>query len=242
MRKVVIGVYPLQTAGGPKHLLVVFNEASPEALEQTEPSGPLGPVDLRVTELERELATTKEYLQATIEQLETTNEELKSSNEELQAANEEFQSTNEELATSKEELGSTNEELTTVNEELQHRMEQLGVSNEHLQSILANTPSPIVIVGKDLRIQRYSRSAESIFSLIPADVGRPIAYLKAMLQLPELERVVAHAVESFKPSEQTVRSVDGISYLMKVAPYKASDPTLSGAVLEFATATSLPQG
>ena len=62
----------------------------------------------RVNDLELELVSTKENLQATIEELQTTNEELQSTNEELQSANEELQSSNEELH-------SVNEELFTVN-------------------------------------------------------------------------------------------------------------------------------
>ena len=67
----------------------------------------------RIEELERELAYTKENLQATIEEQQASNEELKSTNEEMQSTNEELQSTNEELETSKEELQSVNEELIT---------------------------------------------------------------------------------------------------------------------------------
>ena len=82
--------------------------------------------DPRVTALQQELRSTKEYLQTTVEELETSNEELKSTNEELQSTNEELQSTNEELETSREELQSTNEELETVNAELQGKVEQLS--------------------------------------------------------------------------------------------------------------------
>jgi two-component system CheB/CheR fusion protein len=64
---------------------------------------------LRVEELERDLAYTKENLQATIGEQQASNEELKSTNEEMQSTNEELQSTNEELETSKEELQSVNE-------------------------------------------------------------------------------------------------------------------------------------
>ena len=63
----------------------------------------------RVTESERELAETRDYLQAVQEQHDSANEELQASNEEAQSANEELQSINEELQTSKEELESTNE-------------------------------------------------------------------------------------------------------------------------------------
>jgi two-component system CheB/CheR fusion protein len=63
----------------------------------------------RIEELERELAYSKENLQATSEEQQASNEELKSTNEELQSTNEELQSSNEELETSKEELQSLNE-------------------------------------------------------------------------------------------------------------------------------------
>jgi TolA-binding protein len=70
--------------------------------------------------LERELATTREQLRATIDALESANEEMESSNEEYQ-----LQSTNEELETSKEEMQSINEELQTVNAELSSKNDQL---------------------------------------------------------------------------------------------------------------------
>ena len=84
----------------------------------------------RVAELEKELAYTRESLQATVEEAQATNEELTSANEEMQSTNEEMQSTNEELETSKEELQSVNEELTTVNSELQSKIDQLSRSRE----------------------------------------------------------------------------------------------------------------
>ena len=61
--------------------------------------------------LRKELADTREHLQAVIEELETSNEELQSLNEEVQSSSEELQASNEELQ-------SSNEELTTLNDEL----------------------------------------------------------------------------------------------------------------------------
>ena len=119
---------------------------------------------------------TKEYLQSTIEELESANEELKSSNEELQSSNEELQSTNEELETSKEELQSSNEELTTVNDELQNRMAELQQTNDDLHNVLGGIGEAIVIVGMDLRIRRYTHSAEKLLNLVPGrrrPVGEP---------------------------------------------------------------------
>jgi two-component system CheB/CheR fusion protein len=182
-------------------------------------------------QLERELFTTKEYLQSVIEELEAANEELKSSNEELQSSNEELQSTNEELETSKEELQSTNEELATVNEELQNRMTELGRSNDDLQNVLASTQSPLLIVGIDLRLRRVSRAAEELFGLIPGDVGRPIGYLKSLTSSPKLEQLVSDAINAIAIKVQEAK-VDGSSYVMRIIPYKTGEHAIRGAVIE----------
>ena len=60
--------------------------------------------DREISRLNRDLASTRLYLQSVIEQKEAANEELRAANEEVICANEELQSTNEELTTAKEEL------------------------------------------------------------------------------------------------------------------------------------------
>src|SRR6185312_4085784 len=122
--------------------------------------------------LSQELALTKEYLQSTIEEIERTNEDLQSANEELQSSNEELQSSNEELETSHEELQSTNEELITLNEELQSRMRELSSANDDLHNLLLGVDRAIVIVGLDLRIRRFTHTAEKLLNLFPTDIGR----------------------------------------------------------------------
>src|SRR5262249_13361209 len=90
---VSIEVHPLRDPEtATRSLLVLFREDTdtppPEdALLQPRPPAQ----DSRSEDLERELASTKEYLQSAIEELETSNEELKSANEELQSSNEELQ-------------------------------------------------------------------------------------------------------------------------------------------------------
>jgi two-component system CheB/CheR fusion protein len=88
---------------------------------------------LPMTDLERELAEARDYLQSVQEQYDAGNEELQASNEEIISANEELQSVNEELETAKEELEASNEELTTVNEEMSHRNVELGLLNSDLR-------------------------------------------------------------------------------------------------------------
>ncbi len=234
-RDVSVEVLPLPEVGPQKYLLVVFNELSSPAPakdpDHEEASG--SDSRSRVADLETELATNKEYLKSTVEELEAANEELQSSNEELQSSNEELQSINEELETSKEELQSINEELATVNDELQDRVGQLGLVNDDLQNMLSNTGSSIVIVGSDLRIRRFSRAAEKLLSLIPADVGRPISYLRNVMSAREIDATATEAISSIATREQRVRCIDGSWYIMKMVPYVTADHAIRGLVLEF---------
>jgi two-component system CheB/CheR fusion protein len=230
----VLEVFPLQQAGGPRHLFVVFKE-QPVTTPSPTPADASAPTARRILELERELATAKETLHETIEQLEAANEELQSSNEELQSTCEEYQSTNEELATAKEEVQSANEELSTVNDELQQRMRQLLVSGDDLQNLLLVTPTVVLIVGLDQGIRRYSAAAERLFGLHPQDVGRSVASLKTMVPV-SLEKIVASVIETVSPQQHNVRCMDGLWYVMRVSPYKGSDQTIRGALLEFSKA------
>ncbi len=236
-RAVALEVIPLVDATGRKSLLVLFSDVtSPPAAARDTMAAP-NDVDPRVHELERELATHKEYLQSTIEELEASNEELQSANEELQSSNEELQSTNEELETSKEELQSTNEELATVNDELHSRMGQLSIANDDLHNVLTGGHAVVVMVGPDFRIRRFSSAAEKLLSLIPADIGRPLSYLRNVISGRDIEKVAADAISSVAAREQRVRCLDGSWYLMKLVPYVTADQMIRGLVLELVKTT-----
>ena len=141
--------------------------------------------------LQARAAATREYLQSVIEQQEASNEELQSANEEIQSANEELQSINEELETSKEEIESTNEELSTVNDELQHRNLELTQSTTTCSNLLNSVQLAIVMLGRDLRIRRFTPPAEQLLNLMPSDVGRPISDIKLKRRRPRPGGAVA---------------------------------------------------
>jgi two-component system CheB/CheR fusion protein len=236
-RLVTIDVMPLDAAAHARCLLVLFRELMSERDVQLSSEAPAG-VDgssagpQRVQELERELVTTKEYLETIIQELATSNEELQSSNEELQSSNEELQSTNEELETSKEELQATNEELVTVNEELQTRITQFGVANDDLVNVLINVTSPVLLVGLDLRIRRFSAAAERLLNLISSDIGRPISYLGTTLNVPHIEGTVSESMNTMRFKELRVRCSNGGWYTMHTAPYQTADRAIRGVVIE----------
>jgi two-component system, chemotaxis family, CheB/CheR fusion protein len=183
--------------------------------------------------LRAELESTKEYLQAIINEREATNGELQSASEELQSTNEELQSTNEELETSKEELQSVNEELGTVNDELQARNAELGSLNSDLANILSSVTIPIVIVGRDLRIRRFTGMATRVLNVVPTDVGRSILDIRWKIELEDVERVLLGVIGTLTPWERDVQDQGGHWYSVRALPYRSIDNKIDGAVMAF---------
>jgi two-component system CheB/CheR fusion protein len=246
-KEIAMDLVPIDAAGHGRCLLVLFRELEPPSQAHGAGAEPAVraeasmPEQKRTQELEHELLTTKEYLETIIQELATSNEELQSSNEELQSSNEELQSTNEELETSKEELQASNEELVTVNEELQARITQLGVANDDLINVLVNVTSPVVLVGLDLRIRRFSAAAERLLNLISKDVGRPISYLGTTLNVPQIESTVSEVIDTMRSKEIRVRCSNAGWYTMRIAPYQTADRAIRGVVIELIQMTA-PHG
>ncbi|HLJ55463.1 MAG TPA: chemotaxis protein CheB [Chthonomonadaceae bacterium] len=184
------------------------------------------------SDLEEENQHLKSQLDATVEQYEATVEELKASNEELQAINEEMRSATEELETSKEELQSINEELTTVNHELKSNVEELSRVNSDLQNLMASTEIGTVFLDRQLRIKRFTPSAQDIFNLIASDVGRPLTDITHKLNYDKISEDAVHVLRDLKTTEREVQSA-GHWLLVRVLPYRTVDDHIDGVVLTF---------
>ena len=221
---------------GPFFCLVLFE--SPGKAEKPRRGKAAGarktsPADQRVRRLEGQLATTKEYLQSIIEEQEASNEELKSANEEILSSNEELQSTNEELETAKEELQSTNEEMRTVNDELQNRNLELADLSNDLVNLIASINIPIVMIGAQGEIRRFTPLAEKLLNLRATDVGRPIYEVRPNLSGSDLTEVARAVIETVSVEEREVQDTEGRWYLLRGRPYRTLDNRIDGAVLLF---------
>ena len=195
------------------------------------------PEAARIEELERELAYSRENLQATSEEQQASNEELKSTNEELQSTNEELQSSNEELETSKEELQSLNEETITVNSELNAKIDQLtGIQND-MKNLLDSLGTGTLFLDHQLMIRRYTPPAVKVYRLIGSDVGRPLSDIKSNLDNSDLSADLQAVLDTLIPVEREVRSTDGAWYLARIQPYRTLDNVIEGVVLTFTPIT-----
>jgi two-component system CheB/CheR fusion protein len=229
IRTISLSVRPLvDSPVGEGLLLVSFEEVAP-ARPRKSPrrKGAAESADRRrVEELERELAYTRENIQATFEEQQASNEELQSTNEELQA-------TNEELETSKEELQSVNEELVTVNSELQAKIEQLTGMQNDMKNLLDNISVGTLFLDQHLVIRRFTREATRVYRLVTSDVGRPLGDIKSDLVGEDLVAQAQAVLDSLVPCEREVQTGGGAWYLARIQPYRTLDNVIEGVVLTF---------
>ena len=238
VREVSLEVVPLAGPGGKgPYFLVLFNELRVEEPAAEQPArnkrrGAAGEA-AETARLRRELETSREYVRSVVEQQEAINEELKSANEEVLSSNEELQSTNEELETAKEELQSSNEELVTLNETLQARNVELAQLADDLNNLLSGTTLPILIVGDDRRIRRFTPAAEKLLNLLPGDVGRPISNIRSNIVCDDLDALIGEVSQSLAEQQREVRDSGGRWYSMRIRPYKTGDNRVGGVLIAF---------
>ncbi|HET9886056.1 MAG TPA: ATP-binding protein, partial [bacterium] len=232
-----VEVFPIRANERAESFLILFDDPHRSTAAEAPPSpAEVMPQSEKESERElgrmrQELAATREYLQSVVEQQDAANEELQSANEEIQSSNEELQSINEELETSKEEIQSSNEELATLNEELQHRNAELSQSNNDLINLISSVHMPMVMIGNDFRIRKFSPAAEKLLNLIPTDIGRPFTDIKLNLSITDMEQKIDDVIASVRGMEEEVRDRNGRRYLLRIRPYKTLENRIEGAVI-----------
>ena len=223
-------VRPIHPRAAERGFYLVLFEKQSGAVAAAEP-GPARQAAVN-QQMDDEIQLLKGQLNTTVEQYEASNEELKASNEELQAMNEEMRSATEELETSKEELESVNEELTTVNHELKNSVEELSRANTDLQSLMASTDIGTLFLDRELRIKRFTPSAQRIFNLLASDIGRPLSDITHKLDYENLIKEAEKAFDDLTTVEREVRSGDRW-FVARFAPYRAANDRVAGLVGTF---------
>lgn len=231
----------LSEGGGDSAYLLLTVEADSQPsepreysdVESIEAADAAGLLQDRIVELESDLRATEESLQTTIEELETSNEELQATNEELMASNEELQSTNEELH-------SVNEELYTVSAEHQRKIEELTEATNDMDHLLKSTDIGTIFLDSNLRIRRFTPSANKAFNLIAQDVGRPISHVTYRFEGAEFLNLVDEVLDGGAVREREV-NVDGRAHLLRILPYVPSPDEPRGVVITILDVTALKQ-
>jgi two-component system CheB/CheR fusion protein len=191
----------------------------------------------RVAELEQELEATRTELKDAIRNLTIAGEEQKAINEEALSVNEEFQSANEELLTSKEELQSLNEELTALNSQLQETLDRQRTTADDLQNVLYSTDVATIFLDVELRIRFFTPSTRLLFSIIPSDVGRPLADLAPLAADPALLSDARIVLAKHQPIEHEIQARGGAWYMRRILPYRTQQDGVEGVVITYVDIT-----
>ena len=229
-----IAVQPVPSEGEDL-LLVTFID---EPKRERKRGRAVAPRDVsRVTELEQELKSARTELQVAIRKLDISSEEQNAINEEALSVNEEYQSTNEELVTSKEELQSLNEELTALNSQLQEALEQQRTTSNDLQNVLYSTDVATIFLDANLHIRFFTPATKSLFSVIPSDIGRPLADLSSLATDSTLLADARAVLQTLAPIEREIKAHTGAWYVRRILPYRTQDNGIEGVVITFTDIT-----
>jgi two-component system CheB/CheR fusion protein len=234
-RTVDIEVIPFSAHAARQRFFVVLfqdvtaEEGAPGPVVASPAEGPLGASE---GALQQQLSSTRQYLESVIEQLEAANEELKAANEEVVSSNEELRSTNEELQSAKEELQATNEELHTLNDELRDRSAEATRLSDDLTNVLTSVEIPILLVGRDLRLRRFTPAATRVFGLLASDLGRAVSDVPRIVAIaPALAGTLTEVIERLSPAHSAIQDATGHWYELSARPYVTLDGRVDGTVI-----------
>jgi two-component system, chemotaxis family, CheB/CheR fusion protein len=234
-RTITLEVIPFAVHASPQRFFLVLFEDAPSngVTPEASPTTAAPEVERAVEDaLRQELGSTRQYLESVIEQAEATNEELRAANEEIVSSNEELRSTNEELQSAKEELQASNEELRTINDEMTERNLEAKRLNDDLTNVLSSVEIPILIVGRDLRLRRFTPAAAKVFGLLAADVGRPIQEIRGVHAVaPSVLRLIPEVLERLGPAECPMQDSSGRWHQLSIRPYVTLDGRMDGTVI-----------
>jgi two-component system CheB/CheR fusion protein len=229
---VTIEVSPVAEADGALLLVSFIQEASLPARVTA------GAEHEATPELQAELDATRKELTRTIRDLERTNEELTGVSEEAISMNEELQATNEELETSKEELQSLNEELTTLNTELRQSLDAQNAAANDLTNLLNGIGIATLFLDAGLRIKFFNPPANVLFSIITADIGRPLSDLAQKFADPDLLADTEMVLATGTQTQREIRGERGTWYNRTILPYRTESGAGEGVVITFADITA----
>ncbi|WP_414562287.1 MULTISPECIES: chemotaxis protein CheB [unclassified Anabaena] len=239
-RKVNVEVIPFQPDSIETRCCIVLFEDVPASTQLSpvtskilEPAGTEEILQLQeeLIATKQELVATQEYLQLITQENEGTTQHLKVANEEILSSNEELQSTNEELQTAKEEIQATNEELHTTNQELYSRNYELHQVNNDLLNLLSSVNIPILILTNDLRIRRFTPTAQRLLNLIPTDVGRLLSDIRSTIDIPNLESLLIEVIDTLTVKELEAQDQQGHWYNLRIRPYRTTENQIDGVVM-----------
>ena len=122
-------------------------------------------------------------------------------------------------------------ELITLNKEMITRNAELSRLNSDLNNLHLSINTAILVVGRDLKIRRFTPAAEKAFNLVATDLGRPIRGIRSAINFSGLESLVLEVIDRVALREREVQDHAGRWYLLRIRPYVTVENEVDGVVL-----------
>ena len=158
--------------------------------------------------------------------------------QELKSTRESLQTVIEELETNNEEMQSTNEELITVNDELSQKSAALTSAITDQENILGSLPTPLIVVGEDLRLHLTSPATEALLPLAQVLSHDGLLSLPWRTEIPGLRETVQSVMRTGERASRPV-VVGARQYQLQVTPFRDEKKAVRGAVLIFNDITEI---
>jgi two-component system CheB/CheR fusion protein len=103
--------------------------------------------------------------------------------------------------------------------------------NNDLNNLLNSVNLPMVMVGPDLSVRRFTPQASKTLGLTGTDVGRPITRLRLKVEVANLEQIMLDVIAEVRPAQHRVRDAEGKWCDLRLTPYRTADNRIDGVVL-----------
>ena len=98
---------------------------------------------------------------------------------------------------------------------------------------------PVVVVSPECQVASFNAAASALLSLGPADVGRPLAGIRLLSGVKDLEEACRYVIAGGTSTSWTVRDEAGSCFSLRIGPCKASNQGPAGALLTLTNVTAL---
>jgi two-component system, chemotaxis family, CheB/CheR fusion protein len=143
---------------------------------------------------------------------------------------------------SNDDLQSLNNDLTALNAQLQPTAERQRATSRNLQNILDSTEVPTLVLDVDLNVRFFTPAAMSVFTVVPSDVGRPLADLSRRCDDEEFLPDARAVLGGHPPIRREVRADAGGWYIRAMLPYPGNGSSIEGVVITFADISEINTG
>ena len=107
-------------------------------------------------------------------------------------------------------------------------------ANSDLANLLDSTSIATLFLDSELRIRRFTPPLLDIFKVREGDEGRPIGDIVTRLSRDGLGQDVQQVLRTLVPIEREMAvAEDGVSYLVRIRPYRDLNNFIDGAVITF---------